>query len=448
MASHMPHCPACAAPLPEYGDDGIVTCEFCGTDSNVQRELVPRWPLRSPPLSLDGRRNTGGGNVRFEADRLPAEHLEYFCRDHLANWDAGVVFTYLLTEPHPDRQFVIATTSSLPVWDKDAVAWAAALADEVARQEREGPGSLAMAIALLLRGIAAGKNDSKALELLAALRQAQQRGPDSHEESSRLVRHCFSNTGEIRKREDSRTCRAMLELARFVEGCCPGSDAALVALSAAGPAAMQRLMDLAAAARENGDGRGAALRLECLRLLLARLGDSHHDTRNAERFGLQLDAAFHLIATRQGPEQEALVRFVADLADNHTNEPDDRDPRDWRGPKEVLNPILLFVDEMLHEKPAVGEQVLRAIREEYRDTRGGWRHVDRWKEAVALLPSTRGRDACVHVFHEIAGPPGGKFAWESVPDLAAGLPALPAQPGKRRSGVSLARPAAGQAECP
>ncbi|MEZ6234831.1 MAG: hypothetical protein R3B68_11630 [Phycisphaerales bacterium] len=447
MASHMPHCPACAAPLPEYGDDGIVTCEFCGTDSNVQRELVPRWPLRSPPLSLKGWRPKVEGHTRYSSDRLPLEGLENFCVQ-LANWDAGVVFTHLLTEPDPDRQFVIATTSSLPVWDKDAVAWAAALADEVSRQFREGRGSLAMAITLLLRGIAAGKNDSKALELLAALRKAQQQGPNWEEESARLVRHCFATTGYIRRREDSRTCRAMLELARVVEGCCPRSDVALVALSAAGPAAMQRLMDLAAEAREDGDEKGAALRLECLRLLLARLGDSYHDPRNAERLGLQLDAAFHLIMTRRGPEQEALVRFVADLADDHTNEPDERNPRDWPGPKEVLNPILLFTAEMLRERPALGEQMLRAIKEEYREATGGWGHMDRWKEAVGLVPTAEGRAAFVRTFHEIVGPPGGRFAMRNVIDLAAALPALPEPDPKRRSGVALARPVAGQAECP
>ena len=46
-----PHCPACAAPLPELEAQQIVTCDFCGTDVNAEYQPAPAPALRSPPLS-------------------------------------------------------------------------------------------------------------------------------------------------------------------------------------------------------------------------------------------------------------------------------------------------------------------------------------------------------------------------------------------------------------
>jgi hypothetical protein len=439
MASNLPHCPACAAPLPIIGAAEIVTCDACGTDSNARQEPIPGRPLRSPPLSRRGRAFMGGGHQRFDHERLPDDDLGPFAHAHFPNWEFGVVVYYLLTDPDPARRLIMARTSGVPVWDRDALTWAPALADEVIRAAREGQHELAEAVALLVRDLAAGETV---------------RIPDSPDQGRRpdLLDWCFQVTGLIRRREDSRSARVMLELSARIERACPGSREALIVLSGAGAAAIKRLVELATAAADAGDDARAAHLVRLLGFLFTHLGEHWQDPRNLERFGRQLDVAFHLIMTGREPARRALIDAIADLADRRIDG-EKPGPRDWRGPCDVLIPLLVFAEDMLHERPALGREFLDAIVAAYSDRPRAFGHNDRWRDAVAALQSPDGRAAGVAAWHRIAGPPGSKFAMERVIDLAAELPPLSepvAPPGdaRARQSVPLAHPRAGQAPCP
>lgn len=404
-----PHCPACAAPLPFLERQQIVTCEFCGTDCNADYQATPATPPRSPPLADDRT---------FSADY----------EDH-ADWESGAYIHAVLTAADPSESIRLAQGGNGYLAGEDLLLWSPALTEGIIAAERAGHTVLADELTVLLRdGGSARKYSTHSPDSPAARAAAEQR---------RIRGSDFAPA----QRVDPKHAWTILQLADRLLRELPESHAGLIALSAAGPASLRRLLEVASAAEAAGNAERLAEALACAHRILV-------ETTDDWAFGVVFDVATYLLPRLPAQTQQGVLDSLGDLADLSVDEPGREYGREWRGPDDTLTVLLLLADDLLHEHPALGERLMEAI------VKGADRHPNGryyWVLGLHAVPSARGRAACLDAYERVYK----QRAEENEDDLLdevrrrSDAPNLkPFLKGELPAALRLARARDGQAPCP
>ncbi|MCB9840141.1 MAG: zinc ribbon domain-containing protein [Phycisphaeraceae bacterium] len=403
-----PHCPACAAPLPELEAQQIVTCDFCGTDVNAEYQPAPAPALRSPPLSDEREYD--------DADDPPED------------WQAGPWVHALLTSDR-DEALALAESGNGRLTGEDLMLWSPALADALIKAERDADAEWARHLIVFLHGGARRRADDGIKEDSPEARAARE---------GRRMR-----AGDFRaaQRVQPKDAWFFLQIADRLIREIPESSGGMIVLTSAGPAGLRRFLELAAEFDTAGDQERLDDALVCVRRILT-------ETTDDWAFGVVFDVATYLLPTLPTRTRQAVIDTLGDLADQSIDEPGREYGREWRGPDDMLTVLLLYADDLLHDHPDLGKRMLDAVVE------GSSRHPFeryRWGLALRAVPSAKGRAACLDAYEQVYQQRAEDTEQDLLdemwrkrrgeglkPILKGGLPAMP----------QTARARDGQAPCP
>ncbi|MEZ6234832.1 MAG: hypothetical protein R3B68_11635 [Phycisphaerales bacterium] len=353
-----PHCPACAAPLPELEAQQIVTCDFCGTDVNAEYEPAPAPALRSPPLSDEREYD--------DADDPPED------------WQAGPWVHALLTSER-DRALALADAGNGRLTGEDLMLWSPALADALIKAEREGDSEWARHLIVFLSdGAFMRANDG-----------IKEDWPEAR--AAREGRRMRAGDFRAAQRVQPKDAWFFLQIADRLLKEVPESPGGMIVLTSAGPAGLRRFLELAAEFETAGDQERMDDALVCVRRILT-------ETTDDWAFGVVFDVATYLLPTLPTRTQQAVIDTLGDLADQSIDEPGREYGREWRGPDDMLTVLLLYADDLVHDHPDLASRMLDAVVE------GASRHPFeryRWGVALRAVPTAKGRAACLDAFERV-----------------------------------------------